>query len=154
MREHLTDSLVEWIQTHGSKGTISPNRLDDHIVIGRFGQDMLWRLRCADLDLITSVSVLEKMMFDHGISATKLKSLNQTICTPQRIYQSASHPETSVVVMTLQSLGMKPILIPIWLNKPSSKGKPAMHWVASGYVKDDPRIFDKWDAAGLLIWAQ
>ncbi len=154
MREQLTDSLVDWIQAEGSKGTIQPNRLDDRVVIGRFTQDMLSRLRCADLDLVTSVSVLEKMMFDHGISATKLKSLHQTICMPQRVYRSASHPQTSVVVMTLQNLGSKPILIPIWLNKASAAGKPAMHWVASGYVKDDPNIFAKWDAAGLLIWSQ
>jgi Phage MuF-C-terminal domain len=154
MHEQLNDTLVDWIQTEGSKGLIHPNRLDDRVVIGRFTQDMLKRLGCSDLELITSVSVLEKMMFDHGISANKLKTLHQTICMPQRVYRSASHPQTSVVVMTLQRLGAKPILIPIWLNKASAAGKPAMHWVASGYVKDDPNIFNKWDAAGLLIWSQ
>lgn len=154
MWQLLTDTLVDWIQTEGSKGLIQPNRLGDRVVIGRFTKDMLARLGCADLELVTSVSVLEKMMFDHGISASKLKSLHQTICTPERVYRSASHPQTSVVVMTLQRLGAKPILIPIWLNKASAAGKPAMHWVASGYVKDDPNIFTRWDAAGLLIWPQ
>lgn len=126
--------------------------MDDHVVIGRFTTDMLSRLKCADHELVTSVSVLEKMMFDHGLSAPKLKSLHQTICQPERIYQSASHPTSSIVVMTLETVGIKPVLVPIWLSKPGATGKPPDHWVSSAYAKDDAGIFNRWDAAGLLLW--
>lgn len=153
-REHLTDALVQWVHDEGSKGTIPAYRMDHHVVIGRFTTNMLTILNCADQELVTSVSVLEKMIFDHGISAAKLKSLHQTICQPQRIYKSATHPATSVVVMTMQNLGNKPILVPISISKPGPTGKQPVHWVASGYVKDDPNIFAKWDANGLLLWKQ
>lgn len=153
-RENLTDALVQWVQDEGSKGTIPAFRMDHHVVIGRFPAQMLTILNCADQELVTSVSVLEKMMFDHGISATKLKSLHQTICQPQQIYKSATHTTTSVVVVTMQNLSNKPILVPIWLSKAGSTGKAPVHWVSSGYVKDDPKIFSTWEAKGLLLWKQ
>ena len=153
-REYLTEALVLWIQDEGAKGTIPASRMDHQVVIGRFTAQMLTVLNCADQELVTSVSVLEKMMFDHGVSATKLKSLHQTICQPQRIYRSATHTATSVVVVTMQNLNNKPILVPIWLSKAGPAGKSPVHWVSSGYVKDDPNIFATWEAKGLLLWKQ
>lgn len=151
-REKLTDELVQWIQDNGSNGTIPERRMDDHVIIGRFTAEVLTIIKCPDLELVTSVSVIEKMMFDHAISATKLKALHTIICQPERVYRSASHPDTSIVLMTMQRLGTRPIVIPIWLSKPGPTGKSPVHWIASGYAKDDPASFDKWDASGLLLW--
>ena len=39
MREQLTDTLVEWIQTQGSLGAIEQKRLDDVVVSGYVKDD-------------------------------------------------------------------------------------------------------------------
>lgn len=153
IREQITDELIQWIQDEGTKGAIPPTRMDDHVVIGRFTASILATLSVADLELVTSISVLEKMMFDHGISAAKLKPLHQVICTPVKIYRSATHPATSVVLMSTMVLGANPVLIPVWLNKPGPTGKPAVHWVSSAYVKTDPTVLPRWEANGLLVWS-
>jgi hypothetical protein len=152
IREQLTDDLVQWIQNEGTKGTIPPNRMDDHVVIGHFTETILTALNVDDLEIVTSISVLEKMMFDHGISAAKLKSLHQVVCTPVKIFRSATHPAESVVLLSTMVLGAKPVLIPVRLSKPGPAGKAAVHWISSAYVKEDPTVIQRWETNGLLIW--
>lgn len=153
-RERLTDALVQWIHDEGVRGTIPAGRMNDHIVIGRFTAEMLAILQCNDRALVTSVSTLEKMMFDHAISAAKLKDLHRMICTPEKIFRSATHPTTSIVVMTIETLRHVPIIIPIHLEKPGATGKDPVHWVASAYAKDKPAMLAKWETSGLLMWKQ
>lgn len=151
-REPLSHALVDWIREEGLKGTIPPARYDDHVVVGRFSPDMLMVLACDDHELVTSISVLEKMMFDHAISAERVKGLHQLVCTPQKVFRSATHPDTSIVVLTPEELRGCPILVPVRLNHRSGAGKPLMHWVASAYAKDHPEMLAKWEQRGLLLW--
>lgn len=153
-REDLTPELIDWIYSSGMNKTIPDKRMADEVVIGRFTPQMLNILKCSDHLLLTSISHLEKMIFDHGLTASQLKRLHGIICQPEKIFQSASHPQTAVVVMTVEVLRAKPILVPIHLNKPGPAGKAPAHWVSSAYPKDHPEMLAKWAANGLLIWSQ
>lgn len=151
-REPLTADLVEWIRVTGQAGPIPPERMRATLIIGRLTQQMLALLKCEDLELITTISVLEKMIFDHGLRADHVCGLHGLICQPEKIFKSASRPETSVVIMSLETLRARPIILPIELGKRMAKGQPSVHWLSSGYAKDNPGMIDKWKRDGLLIW--
>lgn len=150
-RKQLDRTLLDWIKSEGGRNAIPETALDDHVVLGRFNAGMLAILKCVDLEIVTSVAVLDKMLFDHGISINKLERLHSLICSPIKVYQSATQ-STSVVIMTVELHRGKPILLPIWLNKPGATGKPPMHWLSSGYTKDNPNWQSTWDSKGLLLW--
>lgn len=151
-RKLLTNELVDWVQSEGLKAAITPDDMGKHVIIGRFTDVMLSRLTCPDLEIVTSIAVLEKMIFTHGVTANHIKSLSQLICNPQEIFQSTSHPNDSVVIVTIENLAGNPILIPIWLNKPSRTGKQPDHWVSSAYPKTDPNVLVRWKKTGHQIW--
>jgi hypothetical protein len=151
-RKPLTDELVERVKTEGMKNTITEVEMAEHVIIGRFTDVMLSRLNCPDLEIATSISVLVKMIFNHGITPKHIKSLSQLICNPQEIYQSVSHPNDSVVIVTIENIAGEPILIPIWLNKPGRTGKQPDHWVSSAYAKTDPNVLTRWKSTGHQIW--
>lgn len=151
-RELLTPELVEWIRSTGQAGPIPPERMRAMLSIGRFTQEMLTLLQCQDLELVTTISVLEKMIFDHGLRADHLCRLHHLICRPEKIFKSASRPNTSVVIMSLETLREQPIILPLELEKPMAKGKAPVHWLSSGYAKDNQNIIAKWKRDGLLIW--
>lgn len=150
--EPLTHGLVTWIQASGLAGTIPPARMEHHVLIGRFTAEMLAILGCDDLEIRTSVAVLEKMMFDHAIGVPKLVNLHQLICTPQAVYRSASRPHDSIVVITLEVLRGAPIMATVHLNKRQARGQASVHWVTSCYAKDNPAIIQRWETDGLTIW--
>lgn len=149
---NLDHALTEWIQTEGLKGSIPEARMNDRVVIGNFTSDLLQILQCPDHKLVTSVSVLEKMMFDHAVSARHLANLHGLICLPQKVFKSASHPNTSIVVMSNEEIRALPLLVAVHLNKSGARGKTPDHWVASAYAKDNPQILEAWEKKGLLIW--
>jgi hypothetical protein len=151
-REQLTAELVAWIQKTGLAGPIPPDRMRAMLSIGHFSQEMLGLLQCDDLELVTTISVLEKMIFDHGLRAEHLCGLHGLICQPEKIFKSATRPDSSVVIMSLETLRARPIILPIELGKRMSKGQPAVHWLSSGYAKDSQDIIAKWKRDGLLIW--
>lgn len=150
-RTTLDENLAKQIRDASLNGQLGNDEKATRIAIGRFSQDMLEILQCKDLELETSVAVLDKMIFDHGIPASSLGRLSTLIETPQFIYKSATQTE-SVVVVSVEMLKAAPILIPIWIEKQGPKGKPNMHWVSSAYAKDDPNILARWDYQGLRIW--
>ncbi|PYD02647.1 hypothetical protein DND90_31850 [Pseudomonas syringae pv. maculicola] len=55
----------------------------------------------------------KKMLFDHAISPKHLYGLNGLICQPEKVFKSKTRPETSVVVMTIETLRELPIVVPI-----------------------------------------
>ena len=151
-REPLTAALVAWISETGLSGPIPAQRMRAILSIGRFPTDMLNVLGCKDLELVTTISVLEKMIFDHGLRYDHLCGLHSLICRPEKIFRSASRPETSVVILSLETLRDRPIILPIELNKPMAKGQHPVHWLSSGYAKDNREMIDRWEKNGLLIW--
>lgn len=151
-RELLTAELVAWIKATGLAGPIPPDRMRAMLTIGRFTPEMLALLKCDDLELVTTISVLEKMIFDHGLREDHLCRLHGMICQPEKIFKSATRPDTSVVIMSLETLRAHPIILPIELSKPMAKGQPAVHWLSSGYAKDNQAMIAKWERDGYLIW--
>lgn len=151
-RKIFSDAIIDWIQTAGFANSLTPEESSQHIVLGRFEETMQTRLGCLDYEIATSVATLDKMMFDHGVPASHLKKLMQMIQNPAAIYRSATHPDSSVVIVSTQNLGGQPILIPIWLNKQSRTGKQPDHWISSAYKKSNPHILQTWDSQGYKIW--
>lgn len=151
-RELLTAELVAWISATGLAGPIPPIRMQDIVSIGSFTPEILTILKCADLELVTSIAVLEKMIFDHALKESHVSELHGMICKPEKIFKSATRPDTSVVVMSLETLRTHPIILPIELGKAMSQKKAPVHWLSSGYAKDQQEVIAKWERNGLLIW--
>lgn len=150
--EELTLELVEWVRDAGMAGDIPKDRLRAYVSLGRFSPEMLAILQCKDLELRTTIAVLEKMLFDHAISPKHLYGLNGLICQPEKVFKSKTRPDTSVVVMTIETLRALPIVVPIELNKTMAQGKAPVHWVSSAYAKDEPEALIRWEKEGLLLW--
>lgn len=151
-RQVLSGELVDWIAKTGMANALTPDEMSRYVAVGRFDVAMQRRLGCADFEVATSVAVLDKMMFDHGLPASRLKSLLEMVHDPLAIYRSATHPTSSVVIVSTQNLGSAPVLIPIWLNKQSRPGKQPIHWISSAYAKNDPHILRTWDTQGHKLW--
>ena len=151
-RELLTAELVAWISATGLAGPIPPIRMQSIVSIGRFTPEILAILKCADLELVTSIAVLEKMIFDHALKESHVTELHGLICAPTKIFKSATRPDTSVVVMSLETQRAHPIILPIEIGKAMSVKQAPVHWLSSGYAKDQQEVIAKWERNGLLIW--
>ncbi len=147
----LSDDLVDWVQEHGQAGTIPKDDYGNHVIIGNFSPSMLGILQVPDLQLVTSVSVMEKMMFDHAISGPTIKGLPALLSQPKSIYKS-DMAVGSVVIITLANLRGKPVVVPVRLGQHGATGRAGMHWVASAYAKDHTDQLQAWRDKGLLIW--
>lgn len=152
MRQHnLSLELIRDIQRAGSDGTASDQERRNQVLLGRFPQHLLASLKVPDLEIVTSVAIIEKMIFEHGLTAPVIADLHNLICTPSAVYQSASQGD-SIVVLTIQITRQLPVIAAIKLDKPDSAGKPNIHWLASAYPKDHTEMFSRWQRQGLLLW--
>jgi len=150
--EIFTPQMASWICAAGSSAEgIDAEKMRQIVSIGRFPADILTGIGCEDLEIVTTISVFEKMVFDHGIGTDILSRFHSILCAPKQIFNSASRPG-SVVVVTLEIQRGNPIIIPIQLSKPVGKYQPNVHWVSSAYAKDNPRQLQKWEKDGLLLW--
>jgi len=150
-RHKLSQQLVLDIQQAGLKGTATDQERRNQVLLGRFPQHLLIALKIPDLEIVTSVAIIEKMIFDHGLTAPLITDLHNLICTPSAIYQSASQ-HASIVVVTVQVARQVPVIAAIHIDKPDSTGKRNVHWLASAYPKDHPEMLDRWQKQGLLLW--
>ncbi len=103
------------------------------------------------LNLVLKGSVVGKACFDHGIATSILKRLPEIIATPKSLYRPAnSGLIDSVVVMTLETKGGCPIIVPI--RKQQRIGRTGVfNTVTSIYAKEGPDPEKKWRRDGLLI---
>lgn len=104
-----------------------------------------------NLELVVTGKVISKAAFDHGISTSLLKRLDQVINNPKELYNSANIQMTdSVVVMTFEMKGSLPIIIPV--RKERKIGRSGVfNTVTSVYGKEGPDPSSKWQKQGLLI---
>ena len=152
MKQHqLSIDLVREIQQKGVAGTVSDRERRDQARLGRFPQPLLTALNVQDLEIVTSVATIEKMIFDHGLTPSVIANLHQLLCTPTAVYQSATHGDT-IVVLTMQITRQLPVIAAVKLDKPDAAGKPNIHWLASAYPKDQAAMFKHWQNQGLLLW--
>jgi len=150
--EVFTPEMAAWICEAGSSAEgIDTEKMRQIVSIGRFPAGILAGIGCDDLEIVTTISVFEKMVFDHGIGTDILSKFHAILCAPKQIFNSASRPG-SVVVVTLEFQRGNPIIIPIQLSKHVGKYQPNVHWVSSAYAKDNPDQLQKWENDGLLLW--
>lgn len=151
--EIFTPEMASWICAAGSSAEgIDEEKMRQIVSIGRFPPDILAGIGCEDLEIVATVSVFEKMVFDHGLGTDVLSRFHAVLCAPKQIFNSASRPG-SVVVITLEVQRGNPIIIPIQLSKSVGKYQPNVHWVSSAYAKDNPGQLQKWEKDGLLLWS-
>ncbi len=154
MRQHnLSLELIRNIQRAASDGTASDQERRNQVLLGRFPEHLLTALKIPDLEIVTSVAIIEKMIFEHGLTAPVIADLHNLVCTPNAVYQSATQGD-SIVVLTIQITRQLPVIAAIKLDKPDSAGKPNIHWLASAYPKDHTEMFNRWQKQGLLLWQQ
>lgn len=150
-RIHLSLDLANEVQADGLKGTLDDQMRRNQVLLGRLPSNMLTGLNVPDLELVTSVATVEKMIFDHGLTPAIIASLHGHICAASAVYKSATHGDT-IVVLTMQIARGHPVIAAIRLNKPDSFMKPNIHWLASAYPKDHHDMIIQWGRQGLLLW--
>ena len=154
MKQHkLSIELVRGIQKAALEGSASDQERRNQVLLGRFPQNLLDALKVPDLEIVTSVSIIEKMIFEHGLTPPVIADLHNLVCVPNAVYQSATQGD-SIVVLTIQITRQLPVIAAIKIDKPDSAGKPNIHWLASAYPKDHTEMFNRWEKLGLLLWQQ
>lgn len=154
MKQHrLSLTLVRDIQQAGLDGTASEQERRNQVLLGRFPPYLLGALGIPDLEIVTSVAIIEKMIFEHGLTPTVIADLHQLVCTPHAVFQSATQGD-SIVVLTIQMTRQLPVIAAIKVDKPDSTGKPNIHWLASAYPEDHAEMFSRWEKQGLLLWSR
>jgi hypothetical protein len=123
----------------------------NQVLLGKFPQEVLTALKIDDLDVVTSVSVLAKIMDRHKLSAATVSGLHELICNPVAVYDSATE-QGAVVVLTMRLMMGDPIIAAISVNTPDAFKKGRMHWLTSAYPKENHAKFSEWERAGLLRW--
>lgn len=103
------------------------------------------------LELAIKASTIAKICFDHGIPTSMIKRLPDIIQNPKSIYNSATHPD-SVVVVTFEIKGNEnPVIIPIKRNVSIGRNSK-YNLVTSAYGKEGSNPEAKWAKDGLLVW--
>lgn len=147
MSLELATLLEQAVQT----GSLTNELRRNQVLLGKFPQEVLSALKIDDLDVVTSVSVLAKIMDKHQLSAATVSELHGLICNPLAVYDSATE-QGSVVILTMRLVGQDPIIAAISVNTPDAYKKGKMHWLTSAYPKENQAKFAQWERAGLLRW--
>lgn len=102
------------------------------------------------LPVQTTAGRLNKMHFDHGLTAADLKALPSLLEQPVMVFESATQPGSKVLVLDLWRRGM-PVLAAV---HPNVKLKRLdVNLLASAYPKDRPEQLGNWFKNGLLRYA-
>lgn len=102
------------------------------------------------LPVQTTAARLNKMHFDHGLTAADLKALPSLLEQPVMVFESVTQPGSKVLVLDLWRRGM-PVLAAV---HPNVKLKRLdVNLLASAYPKDRPEQLGNWFKNGLLRYA-
>lgn len=102
-------------------------------------------------DLVISGKVISKACFDHGVPTSMLKRLPDILHKPKSLFNSATHNNGSVVVVTFEVVNrVLPFVLPIHKNKRFGRAR-ICNAITSAYGKqgDDPE--QRWTRQGLLL---
>lgn len=153
-RFELSELLAATLLERHQQGRLTNDDLRHQVAIGRFTKETCTRLNIQDRVLVTSVSLLVKIMTKHNLTPAVVASLSDAINAPVAAYLSDTE-RNSIVVVTLEKPdGSNPLVVPFRVDVADSANKPNMHWMVSAYAKDDPAILERWERKGLLIWKQ
>lgn len=151
-RVDLSAALAETVLGRHISAMLSEQDYRLQVRIGRFSKAAISALGIRDLDVITSVAILTKVMAKHGLEPSMVESLKELILAPVAVYKSATERESIVVVTAEMPDGINPLLIPIKIDVMGASGKSNFHWMASAYAKEKPEIIERWEKNGLLLW--
>jgi hypothetical protein len=152
VRFDLSAELATELLWRHQTGHLTETDYRHQILIGRFTTETLTAVSIPDRAVVTSVRLLVKIMEKHGLHPETVASLRELILKPAAAYESATERNSIVVVTFEMPDGINPLLVAVRIDVPDSANKPNMHWMVSAYAKDDPAIFKRWEANGLLIW--
>jgi len=151
-RVDLSAGLAETVLGRHTNSMLSEQDYRLQVRIGRFSKTAIRALGIRDLDVITSVAILTKVMTKHGLEPAMVESLKELLLAPVAVYKSATEHESIVVVTAEMPDGINPLLIPIKIDVMGASGKSNFHWMASAYSKEKPDIIERWEKNGLLLW--
>jgi Phage MuF-C-terminal domain len=123
--------------------------------IGQLGStpQLLQRLGLPSLPLGIKGKVIEKVVMDHGIPKSMLKRLHQIVADPQAIYRAVAPHPVGVVILSFEITGLGSVIVSI-ASKQQVGRERWMNLVTSMYAKEDKAAFERWKAAGQLVWAK
>ncbi|WP_369050131.1 hypothetical protein [Burkholderia gladioli] len=149
----LTIQLLHVHETEA--GGVPRDLLATQVRVGRLPVPVLEALKTPDLDVVTSVSILLKILTKHAVAPAIVAAMPETVLQPVAVYHSASktHVARAVVVLSGVLVHDQPFMASIELDRPNVAGLANMHWMTSAYPKANELKFAQWEADGLLIWA-
>jgi hypothetical protein len=123
--------------------------------IGQLGAtpELLQKLGLPNLPLGIKGKVIEKVVMDHGIPKSMLKRIHQIVGDPHAVYRAVAPHPVGVVVLSFEVTGLGSVIISIAAQQQVGRER-WMNLVTSMYAKEDKAAFDRWKAAGQLIWAK
>ncbi len=147
----LSADLTATIVAGSNASTLTNDDRRHQVLIGRFPGDVCRALNIPDLDVVTSVAVIEKIMIKHGLTSQVVAGLHGMICRPLAVYNSASKGD-SIVIVSMTVIGGDPLIASIVTDTPDAAKKSNMHWLTSAYPKENRHKLVEWEANGLLLW--
>lgn len=150
-RINMSLELAQLLEQAIKEKSLTNDLRRNQVLLGKFPREVLTALKIPDLDVVTSVSVLAKIMDQHELSAATVAGLHEIICDPVAVYDSATEPG-SVVILTMRMVKGDPIIAAIVVNTPDAFKKGHMHWLTSAYPKENHAKFAEWERDGLLRW--
>src|SRR6185437_9131059 len=126
-RVDLSAALAETVLGRHISAMLSEQDYRLQVRIGRFSKAAISALGIRDLDVITSVAILTKVMAKHGLEPSMVESLKELILAPVAVYKSATERESIVVVTAEMPDGINPLLIPIKIDVMGASGKSNFH---------------------------
>lgn len=150
-RINMSLELAQLLEQAVKEKSLTDELRRNQVVLGKFPQEVLTALKISDLDVVTSVAIIAKIMKKHELSAATVAGLHELICNPVAVYDSATE-QGSVVVLTMRLVMGDPIIAAIAVNTPDAFKKGHMHWLTSAYPKENHAKFAEWERDGLLRW--
>ncbi len=92
-------------------------------------------------DLKTSAKVLQKVVFDHGVTPSVLKRIPELLEKPVMVFRSATVAGRFVVV-TSEMVRGAPLVVAI--SPETTRGAVALNFVPSLYPRDDLQAIQRW----------
>ncbi|MBB2984689.1 hypothetical protein FHX57_007588 [Paraburkholderia tropica] len=101
----LTPDLPGGILKAHQDGELHRDYLSVQVLIGRLPKAVLTALHTPDLDVVTSVSILAKILTKHAVEPGVVANLANTVLRPTAVYQSASKGNAPSAVLLLSVEG-------------------------------------------------
>ncbi|WP_322106018.1 hypothetical protein [Paraburkholderia sp. J41] len=153
-RIELTRDLPRGILKAYEAGELGRDFLSVQVLIGRLPTAVLTALETPDLNVVTSISILAKILTKHSVPPDIVANLANTVLRPKAVYQSASkgNVPSAVLLLSVERVDGDPLMASVELDQPNATSRANMHWMTSAYPKNNEGKFDQWRADGLLIW--